>query len=452
MTSKTLIKSTSGIRGIIGTGLDPLVAANYAAAFGTLLKKGKIVIGRDSRPSGEMITRAAVSGLVSVGIDVVDIGIVPTPTVGIAIKRLRASGGLCVTASHNPAEWNALKFFNDRGEFITPSQYKRLDKIYDSGHFAFKPYTKLGAIQFQTQWVDNHVSRVLSANAVNKAAIKRRKFTVVVDAVNGAGSVALPLLLKKLGARVYEVNCDANGQFVRGPEPVSKNLRQLGQAVKRHKADLGLACDPDADRLALVDERGRPIGEELTLTIAVKEVLKKTKGATVINLSTSKATADVARYHGSKVYYSRVGESNVIQVMRATKAVIGGEGNGGVIYPACHAGRDALIAAALVLSSLAESRLSLAQLAETLPKYYTIKSKAAFQDDFFANLGRFEKKASQLLGRTVVDKRDGLRVDFQHGWVQVRPSNTEPVFRLIVETNEKKLTRRLSQKVMEYFV
>ncbi|TET95658.1 MAG: phosphoglucosamine mutase [Candidatus Zixiibacteriota bacterium] len=451
MTSKTLIKSTSGIRGVIGRGFEPQVAINYAAAFGTLLKKGKVIVGRDSRPSGEMITRAVVSGLVSVGIDVIEIGVVPTPTVEIAIKKLKASGGVCVTASHNPAEWNALKFFNDRGELITPSQYKRLDKICKSGHFAFKPHSKLGKTQSQSQWINEHVRRVLSVKTVNKAAIRRRKFTVVVDAINGAGSVALPLLLKKLGAKVFEINCKADGQFVHEPEPVPKNLGQLGRAVKRRKADLGLACDPDADRLALVDERGRPIGEELTLTIAVKEVLKKTKGATVINLSTSKVTADVARSHGSKVYYSRVGESNVVQMIRARRAVIGGEGNGGVIYPAFHTGRDALIAAALVLSCLAEDKMSLAQLVETLPKYYIIKSKAALPDNFSARLGRFEKKASRLLGKTAVDKRDGLRFDFQQGWVQIRPSNTEPIFRLIVETSEQKLTRRLSQEVMEYF-
>lgn len=451
MTSKTLIKSTSGIRGVIGRGFEPQVAINYAAAFGTLLKKGKVVVGRDSRPSGEMITRAVVSGLVSVGIDVIEIGIVPTPTVEIAIKKLKASGGVCVTASHNPAEWNALKFFNEWGELITSSQYKRLDKICKSGHFAFKSHSKLGKIQSQPQWIDEHVRRVLSVKTVNKAAIKKRKFTVVVDAINGAGSVALPLLLKKLGAKVFEINCKADGKFVHEPEPVPKNLGQLGRAVKRHKADLGLACDPDADRLALVDERGHPIGEELTLTIAVKEVLKKTKGATVINLSTSKATADIARSRGSKVYYSPVGESNVVQMMRAKKAVIGGEGNGGVIYPAFHTGRDALIATALVLSCLAEDKMSLAQLVETLPKYYIIKSKAALPDDFPARLGRFEKKVSRLLGRTAVDKRDGLRFDFQQGWVQIRPSNTEPIFRLIVETSEQKLTRRLSQEVMEYF-
>jgi phosphomannomutase len=295
------------------------------------------------------------------------------------------------------------------------------------------------------------VRLALSVKTVNKAAIKKRRFTVVVDAVNGAGSVALPLLLKKLGAKVFEINCKANGEFVHEPEPLPKNLGQLDRAVKRHKADLGLACDPDADRLALVDERGRPIGEELTLTIAVRAVLKKVKGPVVINLSTSRVTADVARSFGSKGHCSYVGEANVVQMMRARKAVIGGGGNGGVIYPAFHTGRDALIAAALVLSCLAEDEMSLAQLVETLPKYYIIKSKAVLPDDFPARLGRFEKKASRLLGRTTVDKRDGLRFGFQQGWVQIRPSNTEPIFRLIVETSEQKLTRRLSQEVMEYF-
>lgn len=451
MAQKTLIKSTSGIRGVIGKGFDPLVATSYAAAFGTLLKEGKVVVGRDSRPSGEMIVRAVVSGLVSVGIDVVDIGVVPTPTVEIAVKKLKASGGMCITASHNPAEWNALKFLNKHGEFITPAQYGQLDKIYNSGRFAFKPHSKVGKIRSQAQWVEEHVKQALAVRSVNKAAIKRRKFKAVVDAVNGAGSVALPLLLKKLGAKVVEINCNANGKFVHEPEPVPKNLGQLCRVVKKHKADLGLACDPDADRLALVDEHGRPIGEELTLAIAVKEVLRKTKGPMVINLSTSRATADIAEALGSRVYYSRVGESNVVQMMRAKKAVIGGEGNGGVIYPTFHAGRDCLIAAALILSCLAKGKMNLSKLVETLPKYYIIKSKALLADDFFDRLKRFEREATKLLGSTIVDRRDGLRFDFQQGWVQIRPSNTEPIFRLIVETSDRKLTSRLSKVALKYF-
>jgi len=451
MARKTLITSTSGIRGIIGDGLEPLVAVSYAAAFGTLLKKGKVVVGCDSRPSGGMLLPVVMSGLVSVGIDVIEIGIVPTPTVEIAIKKLKATGGICITASHNPAEWNALKFFNKRGEFITPAQYKKLTKIYHAGRFAFKGHSRLGRVQSQTQWIDEHVRQTLAVKTVNKAAIRRRRFTVVVDAINGAGSVALPLLLRKLGANVIEINCRADGRFVHEPEPVPRNLGQLCRAVRKHKADLGLACDPDADRLALVDEAGSPIGEELTLTIAVKEVLKKVQGPVVINLSTSKATAEVVKAFGSRLYYSRVGESNVVQMMRAKRAVIGGEGNGGVIYPIFHAGRDSLIAAGLVLSYLAEEKVTLAKLVETLPKYYNIKSKALLPDDFSDRLNKFEREATKLLGSVTVDRRDGLRFDFQQGWVQVRPSNTEPIFRLIVETDNQTLSNQLTRKLIKYF-
>ncbi|MDH4156961.1 MAG: phosphoglucosamine mutase [candidate division Zixibacteria bacterium] len=451
MAKPKLVKSTSGIRGVIGHGLDPVMVTAYGAAFGTFLKKGRVVVGRDSRPSGDMITRAVVSGLVSVGIDVIDIGIVPTPTVEIAVKKLKAAGGVCVTASHNPAQWNALKFFNSLGEFITAAQYKRLDSLFNSGKFAFQPVNRLGKVTTQSHWIEEHIRRTLAVKTVNRAAIKRRKFKVVVDAVNGAGSVALPLLLKKLGAQVIEINCAGDGNFVRGPEPVAKNLGQLARAVKKHGADLGLACDPDADRLALVDEKGRPIGEELTLTIAVREVLKKTRGATVINLSTSSTTADVVRSMGSRLYYSKVGEANVVEAMRARKAVIGGEGNGGVIYPVFHAGRDALIAAALVLSALAEEKTSLSGLVGTLPKYYNIKSKELLPDDFTSRLKRFEKKANKLLGKTVIDRRDGLRFDFNKGWLQIRSSNTEPIFRLIVETSDKALTSKLLKDVMSFF-
>ncbi len=455
MTGKTLIRSTSGVRGVVGKSLNPLVATSYAAAFGTMLKKGTVVVGRDSRPSGEMLLRAVISGLVSVGIDVVEIGIVPTPTVEVAVKRLKASGGVCVTASHNPAQWNALKFFNSCGEFITPAQYKELERVYNKGHFAFKPHTRLGKVQYQTRWVEESVRLALSVKTVNKSAVRKRRFTVVVDAINGAGSVALPLLLRKLGAKVIEINCHSNGDFVHEPEPVPKNLGQLCKAVKKHKADLGMACDPDADRLALVDEKGRPIGEELTLTIAVKEVLNPAKGGTkgpiVVNLSTSKATADIAKSLGSRVYLSPVGESNVVQMMRAKKAVIGGEGNGGVIYPTFHTGRDALIAAALTLSCLAEGKVALSQLVETLPKYFIIKTKAPLPDDFSERLKQFERDAKKLVGLSAIDRRDGLRFDFHQGWMQIRSSNTEPIFRLIIETDDQKLTNGLTKQVIKYF-
>jgi len=446
-----LVQSTSGIRGVIGNGLDPVLITRYAAAFGTFLKKGKLVLGRDSRPSGDMVHRAVVAGLVSVGIDVIDIGIVPTPTVEIAVKGLKAAGGICITASHNPAPWNALKFFNDHGEFITPAQYKKLDSIFNGNKFAYTDHKGLGSVSTDDSWIEHHIRQLFKLKAVNRPAIRRQKFKVVVDAINGAGSVALPEMLRRLGVQVVCINCKGDGDFVHEPEPIPENLKALGRAVRKHRADLGMACDPDADRLALVDETGTPIGEELTLAIAVPVVLAVQSGPTVINLSTSNVTADAAREAGSKVIYSKVGEANVVEMMHKRKAVIGGEGNGGVIYPSFHAGRDSLIAGALVLSALAKKKISLSGLVDTLGRYYTVKTKAPLPGNFATRLARFEREAPKLLGPVRVDKKDGLRFDFPQGWVQIRSSNTEPIFRLIVETDNERLTKRLVTDVKRYF-
>lgn len=446
-----LVKSTSGIRGVVGNGLDPVMVTAYGAAFGTMLKKGTVVLGSDTRPSGEMVRRAVTSGLLSVGIDVIDIGIVPTPTVEIAVKGLKAIGGICVTASHNPAPWNALKFFNHTGEFITAAEYKRLDAIFNSGKFNYQPVEELGRLSSQDHWIDVHIKKTLALKTISRPKIAARRFKVVVDAINGAGSSALPEMLERLGVKVVRVNCAGDGRFVHEPEPVPKNLAQLGREVRKHKADLGMACDPDADRLALVDHSGHPVGEELTLAIAVYQVLKKTKGTTVINLSTSSITAEVARSLGSKVVYSKVGESNVVSMMRQKKAVIGGEGNGGVIYPSFHAGRDSLVAAALVLAALADTRMKLAELVASFPQYYYIKSKASLPDDFSSRLTRFEKQIGDLVGTARVDRRDGLRFDFKEGWLQLRKSNTEPIFRIIVETSDEQFSRVLHRRVIRYF-
>jgi phosphomannomutase len=453
MNTEHLVRSTSGVRGIIGvsTGLEPTLAAQYAMAFGTLLGKGKVVLGRDSRVSGDMVSHAVISGLLATGIDVVEIGIVPTPTVEIAVTGLKAAGGICVTASHNPSDWNALKFFNSRGEFITPAQYGELSNIFESKGFALKPYSKLGKLSHQENWIGKHIALVLALKTVNRPAIKRRKFTVVVDAINGAGSLALPLLLEKLGAKVIRINCKGDGDFVHMPEPIPKHLTQLAREVKVRKADLGMACDPDADRLVLVDEKGKAINEELTLTVAVRQVLKSKKGKVVLNLSTSRTTEDAARSLGGDVRYSKVGEANVVEMMHQVKSIIGGEGNGGVIYPACHAGRDALVGAALVLSCLAEEKRSLASLVETFPSYYIIKSKAPLPSDFSARLARFEAEAEKMLGVATIDRRDGIRMDFDRGWVQLRTSNTEPIYRLIVETSDFGLSESLTEQVMAFF-
>ncbi|KAA3633602.1 MAG: phosphoglucosamine mutase [Calditrichaeota bacterium] len=453
MKKEQLVKSTSGVRGVLGNGLAMHMLAEYAAAFGTMVKKGKVVVGRDSRPSGAIIKPIIISTLQSVGIDVIDIDVVPTPTVEIAVKKLKASGGICITASHNPGQWNALKFFNHTGEFITPAEYTKLTKIFESQKFAYKPFDKLGKAETQSHWIDEHIKQTLKVKSVNRNMVAKRKFKVVVDAVNGAGSQALPELLKRMNVNVIEINCKGDGNFVHEPEPIPKNLKQLSAAVKKHKADLGMACDPDADRLALVDETGKPIGEELTLTIGVMAVLMKLKGNTVINLSTSKVTADIAKSLGSKVIYSKVGESNVVQMMRQKNGVIGGEGNGGVIFPSFHAGRDSLIAAALTLTLLANRKLSLSKLVETFPKYYNIKDKEILTDraKFQKQLEKFEKDSVSFFGKSKIDRRDGLRFDFKEGWLQLRTSNTEPIYRLIVETNEQKLTVDLADKVKKYF-
>lgn len=453
MSSQNLVRSTSGVRGIIGAadGLEPMLITQYAIAFGTLMGKGKIVLGRDSRVSGDMVSHAVISGLIATGLDVIDIGIVPTPTVEIAVTGLKAVGGICVTASHNPSDWNALKFFNKQGEFITPAQYAELSKIYESRQFALKPFGKLGKVSRQESWIDRHIAQVLALKTVNKPGIKRRKFKVVVDAINGAGSIALPRLLEKLGCKVIRINCKGDGDFVHMPEPIPKHLTELAKKVKALKADIGMACDPDADRLVLVDENGKAINEELTLTVAVQQVLRSKKGKVVLNLSTSKTTEMVARRFGAEVFYSKVGEANVVEMMHQVKSVIGGEGNGGVIYPACHAGRDALVGAALVLSCLVEEKCKLRALVETFPPYYIIKSKASLPSDFLSKLQRFEAEAEKLLGPSTLDRRDGMRFDFDRGWVQLRTSNTEPIYRLIVETNDRRLSESLTEQVIAFF-
>ena len=452
MPEKTLIISTSGVRGIVGSGLDSAVATNFAAAFGTFLKRGTVVVGRDSRLSGEMLKKAVISGLQATGINVIDIGIVPTPTVEIAVKELKAAGGICITASHNPAIWNALKFFNRSGEFATPEQFDKIEKLYKLQNFSFVPFNKIGKVKIQSDWVEKHIKKTLKLKAVRKSAIAGRKFTIVVDAINGAGSLALPELLRKLGAKVFCINCSGDGNFVHGAEPVPKNLKQLGREVLKRKADIGLATDPDADRLAIVDEKGRPIGEELTLAIAVREITRHVKGPTVINISTSKVTADEAFKSGSRVYYSKVGEANVVQMMQKKKAVIGGEGNGGVIFPTFHAGRDALVAAALVLSCLAGEKGKVSDLVATLSLYYTMKTKAKCPANFNRNLKSFENELEKFVDNPRISKLDGLRADFSQGWLLVRKSKTEPIFRLMVETNSMKFSKELSKKVMNYFV
>jgi len=448
--SNKLMISTSGIRGVIGSGLDSNLVSEYAAAFGTFLNKGKVVIGRDSRPSGQIFKMVAIAGLRSVGLNVIDIGIIPTPTVEIAVTGLKAAGGICITASHNPAEWNALKFFNRKGEFINKADLEKVKKIVAKRTFGFVNHKKLGSLTTDNNWIDKHISFILKQKKLNLKAVKKAKLKVVVDAVNGAGSIALPGLLETIGVEVIRLNCENDGNFVHKPEPVPANLKMLGAAVKRFKADLGMACDPDADRLALVDENGVPIGEELTLALATKYILSKQKGKVVINLSTSSVTEAIARSMGAKLYYTPVGEANVIAGMQKYKAIIGGEGNGGVIYPAFHYGRDALIGAAIIAALLAESKKSLSEIVRTLPTYYNIKLKAPLPKGFDQKVANMEKAAKTSFERLKIDRRDGLRFDFSRGWFQIRRSNTEPIYRLIIETDNKKLTSVIRREIESF--
>ncbi len=444
MNTKYLMKSTSGIRGIVGPGLTATMVTEYGAAFGTLLKRkkasGPLVIGRDSRQSGKMFSNAFSAGAQSVGIDIIDIGIVPTPTVELAVLGLKACGGVCVTASHNPEPWNALKFFDENGEFINARAFKTLEECFTKKSFKFQRYDKLGSSKTDDSWIEKHIKATLKLKGIAVRSIKAAKLTVVVDAVNGAGSEALPDFLERLGVSVIRLNCKPDGLFPHTPEPTPENLTQLSKQVKKHKAHLGLACDPDADRLAIVDESGVPIGEELTLALAVKRVLEVVDSPVVVNLSTSRATTDMAAQSGARFYHSKVGEANVIGEMKKRGAIIGGEGNGGVIYGALHYGRDSLVAAGLVLSAVAKSGSKMSELAGTVPKYYTIKGKAPLPKKFDKSLAAFAKALKSRLPNLKTDTRDGIRFDFSEGWLQIRKSNTEPIYRTIVETDNERLT------------
>ncbi len=453
--SNKLMISTSGIRGVIGQGLDPVLATGYAAAFGSMLKsanKGKcrVVIGRDTRPSGQMLKMSVIGALRGVGIDVIDIGLVPTPTVEIAIPGLRATGGICLTASHNPSEWNALKLFDKAGEFIDKQTLNKLNKTYESKKFDFQSFRALGNLTNDNSWINRHIAEIFKIKKINRGAIKSAGLRIVVDAVNGAGSIALPQLLKELGIEVIRLNCENDGNFVHKPEPVAKNLTMLSAAVKKFKADLGMACDPDADRLALVDDNGRTIGEELTLALAVKYILSKKKGPVVVNLSTSRVTEDVAASLGCKTFYTPVGEANVIAGLRGNRAIVGGEGNGGVILPEFHYGRDALVGSAIIAAMLAESKKSLSENVRTLPMYYNIKLKAPLPNGYEKKVAKMEKAAKTSFDRLKIDRRDGLRFDFSRGWFQIRKSNTEPIYRLIIETDSKKLSTVIKTEIESF--
>jgi phosphomannomutase len=440
----TLMVSISGIRGIVGDGLDPQVLVKFCSAYADFVGKGKVVIGRDARISGEMV-RSIVNGtLLAKGLDVIDIGICPTPTVQYTVKNLSANGGIAISASHNPNEWNALKLLNDTGHFMTPEQNVELLKILnDSKDNKYESWENLGTLTSYTEGLAKHVNDVLNLKHVDKEKIKKRNFKVLADCVNGAGVYVIPQLLKEFGCEVIEMNCEKTGIFPRLPEPLPENLTETMKAVKDSNADLGVVVDPDVDRLVLITNEGEPFSEENTITSCVKFILSKEKGNAVVNLSTTRAVDDVAKEFDSKVFRSPVGEANVVKKMKEVNAVIGGEGSGGVIYPALHYGRDALVGIALTLQHLLEFGGTIAELKKSLPAYFIAKKKIELGK---ANPDKIIDSLKNKYKNENVNTDDGLRIDFPDHWIHFRKSNTEPIIRSIVEAKDKGKAEELSKK------
>jgi len=437
----TLIKSISGIRGTIGgrtnENLTPLDAVKFAAAYGSWLKeysrKGKltVVVGRDARISGEMIQNLVVSTLVGLGIDVIDLGLSTTPTVEIAVPLEKADGGIILTASHNPKQWNALKLLNEKGEFLDAIQGAKILELAEKENFEFAQVDQLGQVTTNDSYIDIHVDEVLDLALVDAETIKKAGFKVVVDGVNSTGGIAIPKLLAELGVEVVKLYCQPTGDFPHNPEPLKEHLGDICKRVVEEKADFGIVVDPDVDRLAFISERGEMFGEEYTLVACADYVLGKTPGSTVSNLSSSRALRDITVKHGGHYGAAAVGEVNVVARMKADKAVIGGEGNGGIIYPESHYGRDALVGTALFLMLLAERGGTVAELRASYPSYFMGKKKIQLTPglDVDAILEAVHNKYADQEVSTI----DGVKIDFPENWVHMRKSNTEPIIRIYTE-------------------
>ena len=448
MSSSTLMISVSGMRGHVGTDLTPELVARHAAALGAwAAAQGKpvVVLGRDSRTSGPMFAAAAASGLMSVGVDVIDLGIVPTPTVQMAVEHHDAGAGLILTASHNPIEWNALKFVGADGVFLDADAGATVRALAEAGP-PRKGWDGLGALRTDTGALGRHFDQILKLPVIDVDRIRARRFTVALDCVRGAGGASIPSLLERLGCTVVGINLETDGKFPRAPEPVPENLGDLGRLVRESRADVGMAVDPDVDRLALVDEQGAPIGEDYTLAFACRAVLARQGVRTVgrsdvqgsegqdapvvvVNLSTSLVVEDAAGDFGARFVRAAVGEANVARAMREEGALIGGEGNGGVMYPSLHIGRDAPLGVALILHLLAESGVSVSELVRRHPRYSIVKAKGPRGGDLSALYGALRKRFPDA----AADDRDGLRLAWRDRWVHVRPSGTEPIVRYIAE-------------------
>ncbi|WP_299537014.1 phosphoglucosamine mutase [Ulvibacterium sp.] len=452
----TLIKSISGIRGTIGgppgDNLTPIDAVKFAGAYGMWLKdyskKDKliVVIGRDARLSGEMIQNLVVSTLIGLGIDVIDLGLSTTPTVEIAVPLEKADGGIILTASHNPKQWNALKLLNEKGEFLDAEQGRKILEIAEGEDFNFAEVDHLGTVIKNDAYIDIHIDEVLNLSLVDADIIRNAKFKVVVDGVNSTGGIAIPKLLKALGVEVIELYCDPTGHFPHNPEPLKEHLTDICQLVVEEEADFGIVVDPDVDRLAFISNDGEMFGEEYTLVACADYVLGKTKGNTVSNLSSSRALRDITQKHGGTYEASAVGEVNVVIKMKENGAIIGGEGNGGIIYPESHYGRDSLVGTALFLMLMAEKGGTVAELRASYPAYFMSKKKIELTPDLDVDriLEAMEKKYRDEEVSTI----DGVKIDFPENWVHLRKSNTEPIIRIYTEAKSQSEADVLAERII----
>ena len=450
----TLIKSISGIRGTIGgkagEGLTPSDIVKFTTAYAFWLKqnsvKKSVVVGRDARISGQMVNNLVTGTLIGCGFDVIDLQLSTTPTVELAVVWEQAAGGIIITASHNPKQWNALKLLNDKGEFISANDGATLLEMAEKGEFEFPEIDEIGTISYPENYFQKHIDAILALPLVNVEAIKAKKYKIVVDAVNSTGGIVVPMLLEALGVQeIVEIFCEPTGKFPHNPEPLPEHLGELSHEVKRSGAQLGIVVDPDVDRLAFVCEDGEMFGEEYTLVAVADYVLKYKKGNTVSNLSSTRALKDITLKHGGEYNASAVGEVNVVEMMKSTNAVIGGEGNGGIIYPELHYGRDALVGIALFLSHLAQSGKSVKGLRMTYPDYTISKNKIELDDTI--NLDLIFKKIEEKYIKQPINKVDGLKIEFGDEWVHLRRSNTEPIIRIYSESQTETMANNLADKI-----
>ena len=452
----TLIKSISGFRGTIGgkpdVGLTPVDIVKLTSAYICLIRRSgirrpRIVVGRDGRLSGTMVNQLVCGSLQAMGADVVDIGLSTTPTVEVAVTEMKADGGVILTASHNPREWNALKLLNSRGEFISKEEGEWLLEKAAADDYEFSNIDEIGTYSVENDWIKRHVDMVCNLPLVNKDIIAKSKLKVVVDAVNSTGGIAIPMLLRELGVTdIVELNCEVTGDFAHNPEPLAQNLVATCAKVKEVGADFGIVVDPDVDRLAFIDEKGEMYGEEYTLVTVASYILQHKKGNTVSNLSSTRALRDVTHQYGAEYHASAVGEVNVVEKMKEVNAVIGGEGNGGVIYPELHYGRDALVGVGLFLTYLCESQCTCSELKSKFPLYYMSKNK--IQLEATTNVDAILTKIADKFKDEKVTTIDGVKIDFEEGWVHLRKSNTEPIIRIYSEGKTEAEAERLAQLIV----